>query len=119
VRPFAIHLEDGFETKGPPDWRSPQFKTDFDEVKLLGARQSTAPHCRSNGSRRFLDGSDRRTMVRSSKSGGQRAQGKHARELTPFALLSVPLRIRKIACFHDKYVRPLHWRPITRDPRRR
>ena len=42
VRPFAIHLEDGFETKGPPRLESPQFKTDFDEVKLLGARQSTA-----------------------------------------------------------------------------
>src|SRR5262249_20493479 len=42
VKPFVIQLDDSYKPKGPPTPNSAAFKADFDEVKLLGGRHSTA-----------------------------------------------------------------------------
>jgi hypothetical protein len=41
VTPFALASADQFRPAGPPDVTSPEFAADFNEVKSLGARNST------------------------------------------------------------------------------
>src|SRR5215470_5699808 len=42
LKPFVLRGVDGFEFKGPPAVTSAEFARDFDEIKMLGARDSTA-----------------------------------------------------------------------------
>ena len=112
VRPFAIHLEDGFETKGPPRLESPQFKTDFDEVKLLGARQSTARTADQTAAAVFWTVQTGVPWFAAARVAASERKASMLENLRLFALLSVAAADSQIACFHDKYVR-LHWRPIT------
>ena len=112
VRPFAIHLEDGFETKGPPRLESPQFKTDFDEVKLLGARHSTARSADQTAAAVFWTVQTGVPWFAAARVAASGRKASMLENLRLFALLSVATADSQIACFHDKYVRQ-HWRPIT------
>jgi hypothetical protein len=112
VRPFAIRLEDGFETKGPPRWDSPQFRADFDEVKLMGARNSTARTADQTAAAVFWTVQTGVPWFAAARSAASERKATLLENLRLFALLSVAVADSQIACFRDKYAR-LHWRPIT------
>ena len=112
VRPFAIHLQDGFETKGPPRWDSREFKTDFDEVKLLGARHSTARTGDQTAAAIFWTVQTGVPWFAAARVAASERNASVLENLRLFALLSAGTADSQIACFHDKYLR-LHWRPIT------
>jgi hypothetical protein len=112
VRAFAIHLEDGFATKGPPRWDSPQFKADFDEVKLLGARYSNTRTADQTAAAVFWTVQTGVPWFAAARVAANERKATLLENLRLFALLSVAAADSQIACFRDKYVR-LHWRPIT------
>jgi hypothetical protein len=112
VCPFAIHLEDSFETKGPPRLESSQFKADFDEVKLLGARHSAARTADQTAAAVFWTVQTGVPWFAAARVAANERKASLLENLRLFALLSVAVADSQIACFHDKYVR-LHWRPIT------
>ena len=112
VAPFVIRLKDGYETKGPPQLDSAQFKADFDEVKLLGARHSSARTADQTAAAVFWTVQTGVPWFAAARAAAAERKATTPDNLRLFALLSVAVADSQIACFKDKYDR-LHWRPIT------
>ena len=112
VNPFVIRLDDSYKTKGPPRLDSAQFKADFDEVKLLGARQSSVRTADQTAAAIFWTVQTGVPWFAAARAAAAERKAAALDNLRLFALLSVAVADSQIACFKDKYYR-LHWRPIT------
>jgi PAP2 superfamily len=112
VHPFVIRLADGYNTKGPPHFDSAQFKADFDEVKLLGARHSSVRTADQTAAAIFWTVQTGVPWFAAARAAAAERSVDVLDNLHLFALLSVAVADSQIACFKDKYDR-LHWRPIT------
>jgi len=112
VRPFVIRLDDSYKTKGPPPPDSATFKADFDEVKLLGGRHSSARSADQTAAAIFWTVQTSVPWFAAARTAATERKATVLDNLRLFALLSVAVADSQIACFKDKYER-LHWRPIT------
>jgi hypothetical protein len=112
VNPFVVRLDDSYNTKGSPHLDSAQFKADFDEVKLLGARQSSARTADQTAAAIFWTVQTGVPWFAAARAAAAERKVPPLENLRLFALLSVAVADSQIACFKDKYNR-LHWRPIT------
>lgn len=112
VTPFVIRLDDSYKTNGPPQLDGAQFKADFDEVKLLGARHSTARTADQTAAAVFWTVQTGVPWFAAARAAAADRKGTVLDNLHLFALLSVAVADSQVACFKDKYDR-LHWRPIT------
>lgn len=112
VKPFVIRLDDSYKTKGPPTPNSAAFKADFDEVKLLGGRHSTARTADQTAAAIFWTVQTGVPWFAAARAGAAERKATVLDNLRLFALLSVAVADSQIACFKDKYER-LHWRPVT------
>jgi hypothetical protein len=112
VAPFVIRLDDSYKAKGPPGLDSAQFKADFDEVKLLGARQSSVRTADQTAAAVFWTVQTGVPWFAAARAAAVKRKAGVLDNLHLFALLSVAVADSQIACFKDKYDR-LHWRPIT------
>ena len=112
VHPFVIQLSDSYKTKGPPSLDSAQFKADFDEAKLLGARHSSARTGDQTAAAVFWTVQTGVPWFAAARAAATERKAAVLDNLHLFALLSVAVADSQIACFKDKYDR-LHWRPIT------
>jgi hypothetical protein len=112
VNPLVIRFKDGYETKGPPRLDSAQFKADFDEVKLLGARNSSARTADQTAAAVFWTVQTGVPWFAAARAAAAERKAAALENLHLFAVLSAAVADSQIACFKDKYGR-LHWRPIT------
>ena len=112
VKPFVIRHDDSYETKGPPRLDSAQFKAEFDEVKLLGARHSSARTADQTATAVFWTVQTGVPWFAAARAAAFERKATTLDNLRLFALLSIAVADSQIACFKDKYAR-LHWRPIT------
>ena len=112
VKPFVIRLGDGYETKGPPSPDSPAFKPDFDEVKRLGGRESSARTADQTAAAVFWTVQTGVPWFAAARAAAGERKASALDNLRLFALLAVAVADLQIACFKDKYLR-MHWRPIT------
>ena len=109
---LVIRLDDSYKSKGPPRLDSAQFKADFDEVKLLGARHSSARTADQTAAAVFWTVQTGVPWFAAARAAAAERKAAVLDNLHLFALLSVAVANSQIACFKDKYDR-LHWRPIT------
>jgi len=112
VTPFVLHNRTGLELNGPPTVASAQFARDFEEVKNVGARNSTTRTADQTAAAIFWTV---QTAVpwHAAARGASAAKGLSLSENARlFALLSVATADSQIIAFEEKYKRP-HWRPIT------
>ena len=112
VRPFVIQLDGSYTTKGPPGLDNAKFKADFDEVKLLGARHSSARTADQTAAAVFWTVQTGVPWFAAARAAATERKAALLDNLHLFAVLSVAAADSQIACFKDKYDR-LHWRPIT------
>jgi hypothetical protein len=112
VRPFVIRLDDSYTTKGPPSLDSAEFKADFEEVKLLGARYSSARSADQTAAAVFWTVQTGVPWFAAARAAATERKAALLDNLHLFALLSLAAADSQVACFKDKYDR-LHWRPIT------
>ena len=112
VKPFVIRLDDSYKTQGPPRLDSAQFKADFDEVKLLGARHSSVRTADQTAAAVFWTVQTGVPWFAAARAAAAERNAAVLDNLRLFALLSVAVADSQVACFVDKYDR-LHWRPIT------
>ena len=112
VRPFVIRLDGSYTTKLPPGLDNAKFKADFDEVKLLGARHSSARTADQTAAAVFWTVQTGVPWFAAARAAATERKAALLDNLHLFAVLSVAAADSQIACFKDKYDR-LHWRPIT------
>ena len=112
VKPFVVRLDDSFKTRGPPPLDSAQFKAEFDEVKLLGARRSSVRTADQTTAAIFWTVQTGVPWFAAARAAAAEREVAVLDNLRLFALLSIAVADSQIACFKDKYER-LHWRPIT------
>ena len=104
--------QDGLEFKGPPAITSAEFARDFDEVKSVGARNSTTRTADQTAAAIFWTvqtGVPWFAAARAASAAKGLSVSENARL---FALLSMATADSQIVGFDEKYKR-LHWRPIT------
>jgi hypothetical protein len=112
VTPFVLHSRTDLDFKGPPAMATAQFARDFDEVRSVGARNSTTRTADQTAAAIFWTV---QTAVpwHAAARAASKARGLSLSENARlFALLSVAGADSQIIAFEEKYKRP-HWRPIT------
>jgi hypothetical protein len=112
VTPFVLRSRSGLEFKGPPAITSAEFARDFDEVKSVGARNSTARTADQTAAAIFWTvqtGVPWFAAARAASAAKGLSVSENARL---FAILSMATADSQIVGFDEKYKRP-HWRPIT------
>jgi hypothetical protein len=112
VAPFVLRNRNGLEFKGPPAVTSAEFARDFDEVKSVGARNSTTRTTDQTAAAIFWTiqtGVPWYAAARAASATRRLSVSENARL---FALLSMATADSQIVGFDEKYQRP-HWRPIT------
>jgi hypothetical protein len=112
VAPFVLRSKSGFEFKGPPAIASAEFARDFDEVKNVGARNSTTRTADQTAAAIFWTvqtGVPWHAAARAASAAKGLSVSENARL---FALLSLAAADSQIVAFDEKYQRP-HWRPTT------
>jgi len=112
VTPFVLRSRSGLEFKGPPAITSAEFARDFDEVKSVGARNSTTRTADQTAAAIFWTV---QTAVpwHAAARAASAAKGLSVVENAKlFALLSMATADSQIVGFEQKYKRP-YWRPIT------
>jgi hypothetical protein len=112
VTPFVLRGRTGLDFKGPPTIATAQFARDYDEVKSVGARNSTTRTADQTAAAIFW-------TVQTAVPWHAAARAASAAKGLPlsenarlFALLSVASADSQIIAFEEKYNRP-HWRPVT------
>ena len=112
VTPFAIESADQFPAKAPPVLASAEFARDLNEVKSLGARNSSTRTADQTAVAIFWSGNEVPILNAAARAAAQ-ARGlsvnEHARL---FALLHMAGADATIAVFKIKYSQNT-WRPIT------
>jgi hypothetical protein len=112
VTPFVLRGRTGFDLKGAPAMTTAQFARDFDEVKSVGARNSTTRTADQTAAAIFWTVQTAvpwHAAARAASAAKGLSLPENARL---FALLSVASADSQIIAFEEKYKRP-HWRPIT------
>ena len=112
VTPFIVSNSSGLEWKGPPAITSAAFADDFDEVKSLGARNSTTRTADQTAAAMFWTVQTAvpwHAAARAAAAAKSLAVADNARL---FAILSMATADSQIVAFAEKYKNP-HWRPIT------
>lgn len=112
VTPFVLRSRRGLEFKGPPAITSPEFARDFDEIKSVGARNSTTRTADQTAAAIFWvaqTGVPWFAVARAQSMAKKLSTTENARL---FALLAMATADSQIVGFEEKYRRP-HWRPVT------
>ena len=112
VTPFVVRANSALEWKGPPPPGSAVFARDYDEVKSLGARQSSTRSADQTAAAVFWTV---QTAVpwHATARAVSAAKGLSVSDNAKlFAMLSMTTADSQIVAFAEKYRRP-HWRPIT------
>ncbi len=112
VTPFVLRSKSDLAFKGPPTITSAAFARDFDEVKSIGARNSTTRSADQTAAAIFWvvqTGVPWFAAARAASAAKGLSVSDNARL---FALLAMATADSQIVGFEEKYKRP-HWRPIT------
>jgi len=112
VTPFVLRSKVGLELKGPPAITSAEFARDFDEVKSLGARNSTTRTADQTAAAIFWVVQTGVPWFAAARAQSAVKGLSIAENARLFALLSMATADSQIVGFEEKYRRP-HWRPIT------
>ena len=112
VTPFVLRSRTGLDLKGAPAITTAQFARDFEEVKSVGARNSTTRTADQTAAAIFWTVQTAvpwHAAARAASAAKGLSLSENARL---FALLSMATADSQIIAFEEKYKRP-HWRPIT------
>jgi hypothetical protein len=112
VTPFVLRSRTGLDLKGAPAITTAQFARDFEEVKSVGARNSTTRTADQTAAAIFWTVQTAvpwHAAARAASSAKRLSLSENARL---FALLTMASADSQIIAFEEKYQRP-HWRPIT------
>ena len=112
VTPFVLRSRTGLDLKGAPAVTTAQFARDFEEVKSVGARNSTTRTADQTAAAIFWTVQTAvpwHAAARAASAAKGLSLSENARL---FALLSMASADSQIIAFEEKYKRP-HWRPIT------
>jgi hypothetical protein len=112
VTPFVLRSRTGLDLKGAPAITTAQFARDFEEVKSVGARNSTTRTADQTAAAIFWTVQTAvpwHAAARAASAAKGLSLSENARL---FALLSMASADSQIIAFEEKYKRP-HWRPIT------
>ena len=112
VAPFVLRTKSGLDMKGAPAFTTAQFARDFDEVRSVGARNSTTRTADQTAAAIFWTVQTAvpwHAAARAASAAKGLSLSENARL---FALLSMASADSQIIAFAEKYNRP-HWRPIT------
>ena len=112
VKPFVLRSMEGLEFKGAPELTSAEFARDFDEVRLVGARNSTTRTADQTAAAIFWvvqTGVPWHAAARAASAAKGLSVSENARL---FALLALATANSQIVAMKEKYSRP-HWRPLT------
>jgi hypothetical protein len=112
VMPFVVRDRSGLAFNGPPAIDSSGFARDFEEIKSVGARNSTTRTADQTAAAIFWTVQTAvpwHAAARAVSAAKRLSIGENARL---FALLSMATADSQIIGFDDKYKRP-SWRPIT------
>jgi hypothetical protein len=112
VTPFVLRSRAGLDLKGAPAITTAQFARDFEEVKSVGARNSTTRTADQTAAAIFWTVQTAvpwHAAARAASSAKGLSLSENARL---FALLTMASADSQIIAFEEKYERP-HWRPIT------
>jgi hypothetical protein len=112
VRPFVLRDRNGLEFKGPPAVGSKAFARDFEEVKRLGARNSTARTGDQTAAAIFWTVQTAVPWHAAARAISAAKALSVADNARMFAVLSLATADSQIVAFEEKYKHP-HWRPIT------
>jgi hypothetical protein len=112
VTPFVLRSKTGLDLTGAPAATTAQFARDFEEVKSVGARDSTTRTSDQTAAAIFWTVQTAvpwHAAARAASAAKGLSLSDNARL---FALLSMASADSQIIGFEEKYKRP-HWRPIT------
>ena len=112
IKPFVLRSLSGLEFKGPPAVTSAEFARDFEEVKSLGARNSTTRTPDQTAAAVFWVAQTAvpwNAVARAASAAKGLSISENARL---FAVLALATADSQIVAMREKYQRP-HWRPIT------
>jgi hypothetical protein len=112
VTPFVLRSRNGLEFKGPPALTSPEFARDFDEVKGVGSRYSTARTSDQTAAAIFWTVQTGVPWFAAARAASAKKGLSISENARLFALLAMATADSQIIGFAEKYQRP-HWRPIT------
>ena len=112
VTPFVLRSRTGLDLKGAPAITTSEFARDFEEVKSVGARNSTTRTADQTAAAIFWTVQTAvpwHAAARAASSAKGLSLLENARL---FALLTMASANSQIIAFEEKYKRP-HWRPLT------
>jgi len=113
VRPFALESSDQFRPPPPPAVTSPQYTTDFDEVKSLGQNTSTTRSAEQTDIGRFWGAAPVQNVWNQiAQTAGLSFDNSLEQNARMFALLDTSLADGVIALYDAKYAYH-RWRPVT------
>jgi hypothetical protein len=112
VAPFVLRSRSGLEFKGAPAFTSAEFARDFDEVKSVGARNSTTRTADQTAAAIFWTVQTAVPWHAAARAASAAKNLSIAQNAKLFAVLSMATADSQIIGFEQKYKRP-HWRPIT------
>ena len=112
VTPFIVRDSSALEWKGPPAMTSAAFASDFDEVKSLGARNSTTRTADQTAAAIFWTVQTAVPWHAAARAAAAAKGLPVADNARLFAILSMATADSQIVAFAEKYKNP-HWRPIT------
>ena len=112
VTPFILRSRSGLEFKGPPPVGSAEFARDLDEVRRVGARNSTTRTADQTAAAIFWTVQTAVPWHAAARAASARRNLSIAENARLFAMLSMATADSQIVGFAEKYRRP-HWRPVT------
>jgi hypothetical protein len=112
VTPFIVSGNAGFPWKGPPAVTSPEFAREFEEVRSLGARNSTSRTADQTAAAMFWTVQTAVPWHAAARAAATARGLSVADNARLFAILSMATADSQVVAFAEKYKNP-HWRPIT------
>ncbi len=112
VTPFVLRSKRGLDLKGAPAITTAQFARDFEEVRSVGARNSTTRTADQTAAAIFWTVQTAVPWHAAARAGSAAKGLSLSENARLFALLSMASADSQIIAFEEKYQRP-HWRPIT------
>ncbi len=112
VTPFVLWSRSGLEFQGPPTITSKEFARDFEEVKSVGARNSTTRTADQTAAAIFWTVQTAVPWHAAARAASAAKRLSIAENARLFALLAMATADSQIIAFDEKYKRPF-WRPIT------
>jgi hypothetical protein len=112
VTPFVLRSKTGLEFTGAPVLTTTQFIRDFEEVKSVGARNSTTRTADQTAAAIFWTVQTAIPWHAAARAAAAAKGLSLPENARLFALLSMASADSQIIAFEEKYKRP-HWRPIT------